>query len=70
MENLEVRFKYHPPKTPEDVVKHEKIRDVLHMAARYILDLVPEGREQSLAISKLEEAMFWSNAGIARSRVE
>ena len=27
---------------------------------------VPDGREQSLALTKLEEALMWANAGIAR----
>ena len=34
--------------------------------ADLILSLVPEGREQSVAFTKLEEVMFWANAGIAR----
>jgi hypothetical protein len=36
-----------------------------HLAV-LIADMVPEGREQSLALTKLEEVMFWANAGIAR----
>lgn len=35
-------------------------------AAQAVTDLVPEGREQSLALTKIEEFLFWSNAGIAR----
>jgi hypothetical protein len=33
--------------------------------ARQIADLVPASREQSLAITSLQQAMMWANAGIA-----
>ena len=36
------------------------------LAERINLD-VPVGREQSLAITALEEVVFWANAGIARA---
>lgn len=35
-------------------------------AAQAIADIVPDGREQSLALTKIEEMLFWANAGIAR----
>ncbi len=35
--------------------------------AQYVLALTPESREQSLAVTKLEEAMMWANAAIARN---
>lgn len=34
--------------------------------AELINKIVPPGREKSLAITHLEEVMFWANAGIAR----
>lgn len=43
------------------------IRVEAHDLAELIVSLVPEGREQSLALTNLEQAMFWANAGIARS---
>ena len=35
--------------------------------ARCILDRTPKSREQSLALTKLEEAIMWANASIARN---
>jgi hypothetical protein len=35
-----------------------------------ILDLTPESREQSLAITHLEQATMWANAAIARREEE
>lgn len=63
--DLENRFNYH---APDEVKKraHERVRTyLLQMAQEFNISL-PEGREKSLAITKLEEAMFWANAAIAR----
>lgn len=62
------RFKYHPPSTPGVAVDHASVREAMAGAALRVLDLCPEGREQALAITKLEEAMFWANAAIARNQ--
>lgn len=45
---------------------HEYIREVFHNTADHINQYILESREKSLAITKLEEAMFWANAAIAR----
>ena len=69
-DELEHRFKYHPPNTEEKVERHQKVRSVLFSAADEIVELTgPPSREQSTAITKLEEAMFWANAAIAREIV-
>ena len=47
---------------------HSNVRFACREAAKLFLATVPAGREQSLAITKLEEAMMWANAGIARER--
>lgn len=64
--DLDLRFRYHKPKDDSAAVRHESIRFVCQEAAKAILSMVPPGREQALAITKLEEAMMWGNAGIAR----
>ena len=60
------RFKYHKPSTAETVISHEFMREAAALYGSLVLEVVPPGREQSLAITKIEEAMFWANAGIAR----
>lgn len=66
-EDLEKRFKFHPAATQGAKDKHEAVRNWCLELAIYLSKTVPKGREQSLAITHLEEVMFWSNAGIARN---
>ena len=63
--DLEKRFTYHPP-TEGQPELYQIIRATARNFARDLLTMVPEGRELSLAITKLEEVVFWANAGIAR----
>ncbi len=65
--DIDNRFVYHAPDAIK-VEKHEFIRrDIGTLAAR-LNETLPEGREKSLAITHLEEVMFWANAAIARSQ--
>ncbi len=59
------RFKYHRP-TEEAAELHDNYRTTIELAVIWLENRVPECRERSLAITKLEEAMFWGNAAIAR----
>jgi hypothetical protein len=61
------RFAYHPPPDEHVANLHSHIRAIMSGAAAEVEANVPPGREQSLAITKLEEAMMWANAGIARA---
>lgn len=63
--DLEHRFKFHPADA-EKAKRHEKVRDECKQLAATVKMMVPPGREQSTAISKIEEAMMWANAGLAR----
>lgn len=64
--DIDHRFNYHRP-TPEKVAAHENTRaacrDLAHRFDRTLL----ASREKALAVTKLEEAMFWANAAIARN---
>lgn len=63
--DLDRRFDYHRP-DDEKGLRHQKVRDAARTLAEVANTLVRENREQSLAFTKIEEAMFWLNAAIAR----
>ena len=63
--DLDNRFAYHRA-DDTTAVKHESVRFVCLEAAKAIVSMCPPGREQALAVTRLEEAMFWANAAIAR----
>ena len=65
-EDLENRFEYHAPQTTTRSMAHQGVRMLLKDAAIQINHNVPDGREKSLCMTKLEEAMFWANAALAR----
>ena len=60
-------FDYHRP-DQDAMDRHQAIRDICKAAAKQIEELVPDSREKSLALTNLEQAMFWANAAIARER--
>lgn len=64
--DLDSRFDYHAADAAK-ALRHQEVRSALKEMARMVLELVPAGREQSLALTALEEAMMWANAGIARA---
>lgn len=63
---IENKFTYHAPKDGQPE-KYEALRAQLKAAAYLIQSLCPESRERSVAMTKLEEAMFWANASVARN---
>lgn len=67
--DLDNRFDfYHPPSTDVLARKYELIRDIAKEFAETVVEQVPEGREQSLTLTHIEDAMMWANAGIARNQ--
>lgn len=65
--DLQNRFDYHPP-TEDKKKDHSDLRASFLGIATEVDEVCPDSRELSLAITHLEEAMFWSNAAIARNR--
>jgi hypothetical protein len=64
--DIDNRFTYHPPVTIERQDAHDRVRAYLGEMAHVFTDSLPPGREKSLVVTHLEEAMFWANAAIAR----
>ena len=65
-EVFENNFKYHSP-TPEKNKIYVEYREKCKELAYYIYENFPDSRERIRAITKLEEAMFWGNAGLSRN---
>lgn len=64
-ERLEHNFTYHAPNA-EKAKDYETLRGMGRNIAVMIQVMCPEVREKSLAITKIEEAIMWANASIAR----
>ena len=67
VEDLANRFRYHAPRSAHRAAEHTLVREGCQHLAEQLDDLLPDGREKSVAITKIEEAMFWANAALARS---
>jgi hypothetical protein len=65
-EDLKNRFEYHQPPSPQVAQAHQTVRESCFALADELNDLLPEGREKSLAVTNLEQVMMWANAAIAR----
>ncbi len=67
---IQERFEYHLPQSAFVADRHIALRAEALKFAHLINISVPKSRELSLAITKLEEALFWADAGIARNQTE
>ena len=59
-------FTYHAPDEAKFKI-YQAIREQGRAMAELILAEAPQGREQSLALTKVEEAVMWANAAISRN---
>ena len=64
--DIENNYTYHAP-NGDQPDRYEAIRSKAKMLAAYINEKCPDSREKSLAMTKLEEAVMWANASIARN---
>lgn len=58
-------FTYHRP-DPAAVDRMRQLRTQARTLAKMIAELVPPGREQASALTRLEESVMHANAGITR----
>lgn len=64
-DEISLRFTYHPP-LPGQPELYEEVRAKAHELARLIVRAAPRSREHDIALTRLDEAVFWTNAAIAR----
>ena len=57
--NLLKNFSYHPP-MPGQTERYTLLRAEAQRIARTVLSNCPAGRERSLALTKIEEAVMWA----------
>lgn len=65
-EDIKNRFAFHAATTEEKRDAHTSVRQNCRDLADFLNEKLPEGREKALAVTKLEEVMFWGNAALAR----
>lgn len=63
----ENNFNYHAPKDDTQTERYSQIRNYAKSFAEFLDGACPPSRELSLAMTKLEEVVFWANAAIARN---
>lgn len=64
-DDLKNRIKYHRP-TEEGISRIAANRKAALAFADTVLSSCPEGRDKEISLTKIEEALFWANAAIAR----
>jgi hypothetical protein len=69
-EDIVHRFAFHASPTQEKRDEHTSVRQACRRLADELNERLPEGREKALAVTKLEEVMFWANAAVARAGAE
>jgi hypothetical protein len=66
LESLANRFSYHAPHG-DQAARYERLRAEARGLATLIVTLCPSSAERSTALTRLDEALMWANAAIARN---
>ena len=65
-QDINNRFTYHPPKG-DQMERYAEMREMVRVLAIHIASNTQFSREQSLALTYLDQVMFAANAAIARN---
>lgn len=65
--DVEKRMSHHPPPDATTGEAHGLLRDLAKAHAKAVMDLLPAGREKSVVMTHLEDALMWANAAVARN---
>ena len=65
-EELRIRFTYHPPKDTGQQAKYEVLRGNGFTLTQVINEICPASYERDEALKRVEEAIMWANAALAR----
>ena len=65
-EEINDRFHYHAP-SEKGIGTHAALSAAYSQLGRMVNDLIPNGREKSLAMTHLEESKMWASAAVARN---
>jgi hypothetical protein len=65
IDEIENRYTYHPPKGDQPE-RYEKIRAAAKRFAHVVQELCPNSPERAHAKDRIDEAVMWANASIAR----
>lgn len=65
-ERIDRDFTHHPPKDDQPA-RYASIRAHAKVLAECIAESTPSSREQSVALTKLDEVVMFANAAIARN---
>ncbi|MEH1014658.1 hypothetical protein V6U90_16290 [Micromonospora sp. CPCC 206060] len=63
---LDRRCDHHPPQTLAQVEQHQQWRSTIKAAMAEAMRSLPPGRETSLVLTALDDALMYGNAAIAR----
>jgi hypothetical protein len=65
-ERIDRDFTHHPPKD-DQLARYTSIRAHAKVLAECIAESTPSSREQSVALTKLDEVVMFANAAIVRN---